>query len=88
MRLFESTYYRSLSKSCTIQLQPLAGWIYFYTFVPETNIYMYMDKKRAKRIIQLIIAILSVIASFISGQATAQNGQIDLFNKFQTSKNQ
>lgn len=47
-----------------------------------------MDKKRAKRIIQLIIAILSVIGSFLGGQAAAENGHVDLFNKYQISKNQ
>ncbi len=41
-----------------------------------------MDKKpKTKKIIEVIIAILTVIAGFIGGQATAQTGVIDLFNK-------
>ena len=47
-----------------------------------------MDKKRVKRIIEFIIAILSVIGSFFGGQAAAQNGIIDTFSKYQISKNQ
>lgn len=34
-----------------------------------------------KKIIDLVIVILTAIGSFIGGQASAQNGVIDLFNK-------
>jgi hypothetical protein len=39
-----------------------------------------MTKKSWKRLIELTIAVLSVIASFLGGQAAAQNGYLDLFN--------
>lgn len=39
-----------------------------------------------KKIIDLVIVILTAIGSFISGQASAQNGMIDLFDKQQTEK--
>lgn len=45
-----------------------------------------MEKPNWKKIIELIIAILSVIGSFLGGQALAQNGHLDLFNKCQTEK--
>lgn len=34
-----------------------------------------------KKIIDLVIVILTAIGSFIGGQASAQNGIVDLFNK-------
>lgn len=40
-------------------------------------------KTNWKRIMELIAALATMIASFIGGQATAQNGVIDLFNKYQ-----
>lgn len=43
-------------------------------------------KPNWKKIIELIIAILSVIGSFVGGQALAQSGHVDLFNKCQTEK--
>lgn len=39
-----------------------------------------------KKIIELIIAILSVIGSFIGGQALAQNGHIDIFGKYEINQ--
>ena len=36
-----------------------------------------------KRIMELIAALATMIASFIGGQAAAQNGVIDMFNKNQ-----
>lgn len=40
-------------------------------------------KPNWKKIIELIIAILSVIGSFIGGQALAQNGHVDMFGKYE-----
>ncbi len=37
-------------------------------------------KPNWKRIMELIAAIATVIASFFGGQAAAQNGVIDIFN--------
>ena len=37
-------------------------------------------KPNWKRICELIAALATMIASFIGGQAAAQNGYIDLFN--------
>lgn len=34
-----------------------------------------------KKVIDLIIVLLTAIGSFIGGQASAQNGIVDLFNK-------
>lgn len=45
-----------------------------------------MQSKKWAKIIKLIIAILSVIGSFLGGQATAENGHIDLFNKCKIQK--
>ncbi len=39
------------------------------------------QKPNWKRILELIAALATMIASFISGQAAAQNGVIDMFNK-------
>lgn len=39
-------------------------------------------KPNWRRIMELIAAIATVIASFISGQAAAQNQIIDMFNKY------
>lgn len=36
-----------------------------------------------KRLMQFIAALATMIASFVGGQATAQNGVIDMFNKNQ-----
>lgn len=40
-----------------------------------------MDYKKAKNIVKLLIALLTAIASFLGGQASAENGIIDIFNK-------
>ncbi len=40
-------------------------------------------KPNWRRIMELIAAIATVIASFFGGQAAAQNGVIDIFNKNQ-----
>ncbi len=45
------------------------------------------NKPNWKKIIEAIIAILTVIGSFIGGQAAAQNGIVDLFNKCKVEKN-
>lgn len=39
-------------------------------------------KPNWKRILELIAALATMIASFIGGQAAAQNGYCDLFNKY------
>ena len=39
------------------------------------------QKPNWKRILELIAALATMIASFIGGQAAAQNGVIDIFNK-------
>ena len=39
-------------------------------------------KPNWRKILELIAAIATVIASFISGQAAAQNGVVDMFNKY------
>ena len=41
------------------------------------------QKPNWKRICELIAALATLIASFIGGQAAAQNGVIDMFNKYQ-----
>ena len=38
------------------------------------------QKPNCKRILELIAALATMIASFIGGQAAAQNGVIDIFN--------
>lgn len=45
-----------------------------------------MQSKKWAKITKLIIAILSVIGSFLGGQAAAENGHIDLFNKCKIQK--
>lgn len=40
-------------------------------------------KPNWKRILELIAALATMIASFIGGQAAAQNGVVDMFNKYQ-----
>lgn len=45
-----------------------------------------MNVKKWKRLIELTIAILSVIASFFGGQLSAKNGYIDVFNKYQIER--
>lgn len=40
-----------------------------------------------KKIIDLIIVLLTAIGSFIGGQASAQNGVIDLFNNQKIENN-
>lgn len=39
------------------------------------------NPQRWKKIIDLIIVLLTAIGSFIGGQASAQNDVIDIFNK-------
>lgn len=39
-----------------------------------------------KKIIDLIIVLLTAIGSFIGGQASAQNGVVDIFNKYEKTK--
>ena len=41
------------------------------------------QKPNWKRILELIAALATMIASFIGGQAAAQNGVVDIFNRFQ-----
>lgn len=38
-----------------------------------------------KKIIDLIIVLLTAIGSFIGGQASAQNGFVDMFDKYPKS---
>lgn len=40
-----------------------------------------------KKVIDLIIVLLTAIGSFIGGQVSAQNGVIDMFNKQKIEKN-
>ncbi len=40
------------------------------------------SKPNWRRIMELIAAIATVIASFIGGQAAAQNQIVDMFNKY------
>ena len=40
------------------------------------------SKPNWKRILELIAALATMVASFIGGQATAQNQIIDMFNKY------
>lgn len=46
------------------------------------------SKPNWKRILELIAALATMIASFIGGQAAAQNGVIDIFNKYPQTKEQ
>lgn len=39
-----------------------------------------------KKIIDLIIVLLTAIGSFIGGQASAQNDVVDIFNKYEKTK--
>lgn len=41
------------------------------------------NPKTWKKIIDLIIVLLTAIGSFIGGQASAQNGVIDVFGKYE-----
>lgn len=43
-------------------------------------------KPNWKRILELIAALATMIASFIGGQAAAQNDVIDIFNKYEQIK--
>lgn len=43
-------------------------------------------KPNWRKIVELIAAICTVIASFIGGQAAAQNNIVDLFNKYEQVK--
>lgn len=40
-----------------------------------------------KKVIDLIIVLLTAIGSFIGGQASAQNDVIDIFNKYEQNGN-
>ena len=40
-----------------------------------------------KKVIDLIIVLLTAIGSFLGGQASAHNGVIDMFNKQKIEKN-
>lgn len=42
-----------------------------------------MDNKKIKRILEIVIYVLTCIASFVGGQASAKNGYVDLFGKSQ-----
>ena len=46
------------------------------------------SKPNWKRILELIAALATMIASFIGGQAAAQNNVIDIFNKYPQNKEQ
>lgn len=35
-----------------------------------------------KKVLRLVIEVLTVVASFVGGQASAQNGLVDLFSKY------
>lgn len=39
-----------------------------------------------KKIIDLVIVLLTAIGSFIGGQASAQNGLVDIFEKYPKSE--
>lgn len=39
-----------------------------------------------KKIIDLVIVLLTAIGSFIGGQASAQNGVVDMFDKYPKSE--
>lgn len=39
-----------------------------------------------KKIIDLIIVLLTAIGSFIGGQASAKNDVVDIFNKYEKTK--
>ena len=43
---------------------------------------MSTQKPNWKRILELIAALATMIASFIGGQAAAQNQIVDMFNKY------
>ena len=47
---------------------------------------MSTSKPNWKRILELIAALATMIASFIGGQAAAQNGYIDIFDKYEQVK--
>ncbi|MGN0447058.1 MAG: hypothetical protein ACI4GC_00770 [Acutalibacteraceae bacterium] len=44
------------------------------------------SKPNWKRILELVAALATMIASFIGGQAAAQNGYIDIFQKYEQVK--
>lgn len=44
------------------------------------------SKPNWKRILELVAALATMIASFIGGQAAAQNDMIDIFNKYEQVK--
>lgn len=46
------------------------------------------SKPNWKRILELIAALATMIASFIGGQAAAKTGTIDIFNKYSQNKEQ
>ena len=45
-----------------------------------------MDSKKVKKIIEIVIYVLTAIASFVGGQASARNSVVDLFNKYENVK--
>lgn len=47
---------------------------------------MSSSKPNWKKILELIAALATMIASFIGGQAAAQNDVIDIFNKYEQIK--
>lgn len=47
---------------------------------------MSSNKPNWKRILELVAALATMIASFIGGQAAAQNNVIDIFNKYEQIK--
>ena len=49
---------------------------------------MSTSKPNWKKILEMIAAIATLIAGFIGGQVTARTGKIDLFNKYQQTKEQ
>lgn len=49
---------------------------------------MSTSKPNWKKILELIAALATLIASFIGGQAAAQNGYIDIFDKYPQTKEQ
>lgn len=44
------------------------------------------DPRTWKKIIDLIIVLLTAVGSFLGGQASAQNGIVDIFDKYEQIK--
>lgn len=44
------------------------------------KICFYMKDINWKKVVEFLVALLTLVGSFLGGQATARNGLIDLFN--------